>query len=598
MAYTINKTDGSILATVPDGQKDELSSDITLIGKNYSGFGEILNENLVKMLENFCGVNAPANPLKGEMWFDSSENRLKIYNGVDFATVGSAAISALQPTTLNPGDLWFDNVNEQLYFYDGTDTILIGPQYSRLQGKSGVVIESIIDTLNQTRSVSTLYVGGVIVGIFSAEGFTPKETIAGFSGSIVPGFNLGAITGVKINGTATNAEMLAGKAASLYLTSDRDTIINGTLNVSGDTIEFGEVPGNGSLIVDASGNVFFANTANDKDIKILVKKGVVADVAVNIVASSRTIELYGSNVDSIVRTGGSLIVDGDLTVQGTTTTVNSTVMEVVDKNIELAKTGTPTDANADGGGIVLKGDTDHNITWSSSGRAWEATEHLNLVSSVSCPDPAFKINGVTVITGTALGTGITSAPGITSFGVQSELTVDDIYINDNTITTTYPNGDLFINPNGTGGINCSNKRIKSLGNPVDDGDGVNKYYADYTIKGMPLIFSMDISGLTNADIANYLTTLAPPDAYRNGTEARILCVQYSNGQSLVNLNPNITKNTVSVFTSPSGTSNVIQDFAFSTVTIPGQTLTVTRTIKIFRVQTGIGGSPAWTNISG
>lgn len=598
MAYTINKTDGSILATVPDGQKDELSSDITLIGKNYSGFGEILNENLVKMLENFCGVNAPANPLKGEMWFDSSENRLKVYNGVDFATVGSATISPLQPTTLNPGDLWFDSVNEQLYFYDGTNTILIGPQYSKLQGKSGVVIESIIDTFNQTRSVATLYVGGVIVGIFSREGFTPKTAIEGFTGSIVPGFNLGAIVGIKVNGTATNAEMLAGKAASLYLTSDRDTIINGTLNVSSNSIEFGDVPGNGSLIVDSSGNVFFANTANDRDIRILVKKGVVADTAVNIVAASRTIELYGSNVDSVVRAGGSMIVDGDLTVRGTTTTVNSTVMEIVDKNIELAKTANPTDANADGGGVILKGDTDHTIAWSSAGRSWDASEHMNLVSSVSCPEPAFKINGVTVISGTSLGTGITSAPGITSFGVQSELSVDDIYINDNTISTTYPNGDLYLAPNGTGGINCSTKRIKNLGDPVQDGDGVNKHYADFTIKGMPLIFSMDISGLTNADISNYLTTLAPPNSYRLGTEARILCVQYSNGSSLVNLNPNITKNTVSVFMSPSGTSNVIQDFAFSTVTIPGQTLTVTRTVKVFRVQEGIGGNWTWTNISG
>lgn len=598
MAYTINKTDGSILATVPDGQKDELSSDITLIGKNYSGFGEILNENLIKMLENFCGVNAPANPLKGEMWFDSSENRLKVYNGVDFATVGSANISPLQPTTLNPGDLWFDSVNEQLYFYDGTDTILIGPQYSKLQGKSGILIENIIDTFNQTRSVATLYVGGIIVGIFSRESFIPKDVIEGFSGSIVPGFNLGSITGIKINGTATNAEMLAGKAASLYLTSDRDTIINGTLNVSGDTIEFGTIPGNGSLIVDSSSNVFIANTANDRDIRVLVKKGVVADTAVNIIAASRTIELYGSNVDSTVRTGGDMIVDGDLTVRGTTTTVNSTVMEIVDKNIELAKTTNPTDVNADTGGIILKGDTDHTLTWSSAEKAWESSEHINLVSSVSCPDPSFKVNGVTVISGNALGTGITSAPGITSFGVQSELSVDDVYINDNTISTTYPNGDLFLAPNGNGTINCSSKRISHVANPVQDGDGVNKYYADFTIKGMPLIFSMDISGLTNADIANYLTTLAPPTSYRLGSEARILCVQYTNSQSLVNLNPNITKNTVSVFTSPSGTSNVIQDFAFSTVTIPGQSLTVTRTIKVFRVQEGIGGTWTWTNISG
>ena len=593
MAYTINKTDGSILTTVADGQKDELSSDVILIGKNYSGFGEIINENFVKMLENFASVTPPANPLKGEIWFDSSESRLKVYNGVDFATVGSATISALQPTTLNPGDFWFDDVNEQLYFFDGTDTILIGPIYSKLQGISGIRVESIIDTFNQTRSISTLYVGGVVVGIFSKESFTPKTAIEGFSGSIVPGFNLGSITGIKINGTATNAEQLAGKAASLYLTSDRDTIINGTLSVSADTIEFGTTPGNGSLIVDGAGNVFIANTASDKDLKIIVKKGITADTAINIKAVERTLELYGSNTDSIVRTGGALIVDGDLTVKGTTTTVNSTVLEVVDKNIELAKTATPTDTNADGGGMILKGDTDHEFVWTDASDAWNSTEHINLEAG-----RAFKIDGVEVLSGTALGTGITSAPGITSFGVQSELSVDDIFINNNTISTTNVNGDLFLAPSGTGGVNLSTKRIKNMANPAADQDAVTKYYADYTIRGMPLVFSIDISGLTNADIANYLTTLAPPTSYRLGTEARLLCVQYSNNMSLIDINPNITKNIATAFTSPSGTANVIQDFAVSTITIPGQTLTVTRTIKVFRVQEGIGGAWAWTNISG
>ena len=66
MAYTINKTDGTLLATVPDGQVDQLSSDITLIGKNYSGFGESLNENLVKLLEHFASSTAPDNPIRGQ----------------------------------------------------------------------------------------------------------------------------------------------------------------------------------------------------------------------------------------------------------------------------------------------------------------------------------------------------------------------------------------------------------------------------------------------------------------------------------------------------------------------------------------------------
>ena len=76
MAYTINKTDGSILATVADGQVDEIKTDLTLIGKNYSGFGEALNENFVKLLENFAGTAVPTKPIRGQIWFDTNELKL------------------------------------------------------------------------------------------------------------------------------------------------------------------------------------------------------------------------------------------------------------------------------------------------------------------------------------------------------------------------------------------------------------------------------------------------------------------------------------------------------------------------------------------
>ena len=83
MAYQINKTDGTIVATVADGQIDDLSTDLTLIGKNFSGFGEAFNENLVKLLENFSNTTSPLNPIKGQLWFDASESKLKIYKTED-----------------------------------------------------------------------------------------------------------------------------------------------------------------------------------------------------------------------------------------------------------------------------------------------------------------------------------------------------------------------------------------------------------------------------------------------------------------------------------------------------------------------------------
>jgi hypothetical protein len=116
MAYQINKTDGTVVATVADGQIDTLSTDLTLIGKNYSGFGEALNENFIKLLENFASTTRPTHPIRGQIWFDVSELKLKVYSGTQFLPVSSATIANTQPTSLGVGDLWFNDVDRQLYF--------------------------------------------------------------------------------------------------------------------------------------------------------------------------------------------------------------------------------------------------------------------------------------------------------------------------------------------------------------------------------------------------------------------------------------------------------------------------------------------------
>lgn len=596
MTYTINKTDGSILTTVADGQVDQLSTDITLIGKNYSGFGEFLNENLIKMLENFASVSQPQNPLAGEIWFDTSESRLKVYNGVDFATVGSATISPLQPSTLNPGDLWFNETDRQLYFYDGTNTILLGPLYSRLQGLSGFKIDNIIDTQNQTRVVALMYVGGTLVGIFSKDTFTPKNEITGFSGSILPGFNGSSISNLRLNARAVDSDKLDGKSSDLFVTKDTNNIINGTVSLTTDLgLTIGATPGNGQFIVQG-GDVLIANTASNRDIRLVVRRGITPEVAVSVESEAQTVNFYEGIPTSTVRTGGNVVIDGDLTVNGTTTTVNSATLLVEDKNIELAKTSTPTDANADGGGLILKGDTDHTLLWSDDRDAWESSEHINLDSGKS-----YKINNIVVIDENGLGPGITSAPGITSFGVQSELTVDDFFINDNIIESTPINSSIILKPNGNGTVDLSAKRISNLAEPSSAQDASTKNYTDFTIRGMSLIFSIDTTGLTNSDIANYLTILAPVAQYRNGTEARLLCVQYTNNSVPLNINALLQTSTVQVATIPSGSANVLTNVTFTDtelgipggqITIPAQDITITRFIKVFRIQAGV-----WTNIS-
>jgi hypothetical protein len=88
MSYKLNKTDGELLVELADGQIDTTTTDITLVGRNYKGFGEFINENFIKMVENFASTAAPGNPLLGQLWYDTSEERLKIYNGETFRSAG------------------------------------------------------------------------------------------------------------------------------------------------------------------------------------------------------------------------------------------------------------------------------------------------------------------------------------------------------------------------------------------------------------------------------------------------------------------------------------------------------------------------------
>ena len=110
MAYTINKYDTTQLTVVQDGTIDQ-TTDIKLVGKNYAGYGEIQNENFVFLLENFAGANQPPRAIRGQVWFDSANSKLKFYDGDKWRTTGGAEISASAPAGLSTGDFWWDTTS-------------------------------------------------------------------------------------------------------------------------------------------------------------------------------------------------------------------------------------------------------------------------------------------------------------------------------------------------------------------------------------------------------------------------------------------------------------------------------------------------------
>ena len=100
----------------------------SFIGKRYAGYGESSAENFVHLLENFSNTSQPTKPIEGQLWWDSTNGKLKVFNGTAFQTAGgSAPYQATAPSGLSQGDMWIDSDTGQLYFFNGSTSVLIGP---------------------------------------------------------------------------------------------------------------------------------------------------------------------------------------------------------------------------------------------------------------------------------------------------------------------------------------------------------------------------------------------------------------------------------------------------------------------------------------
>lgn len=327
MAYKINNTFGTLLVTLADGTIDTATTDLTLIGKGYAGFGEKLNENLVKLLENFNNTTAPTKKQQGQLWFDKNNKRINVWTGEKWKPAGGPTNSATQPANAVQGDMWFDTANTQLYVYTGSSWTLIGPTTVAGSGVTQVFAETSPDNTGVNQSYLKLVANDSVVGIVSDKAFTPSATdttssaliTAGFA-TVAQGIQLStAVASAKFRGTATDSDALGGVAAANYLRSDTADTTTGRLSVqTDDGIRIGA--GNDITMTMSSDDFTIAQTTQDKDIIFTVNDGGVTKEALRINGSAGRID--------------HLRV-GDLTVDGTQTIINTSKLSVEDNIIEL-----------------------------------------------------------------------------------------------------------------------------------------------------------------------------------------------------------------------------------------------------------------------
>jgi hypothetical protein len=400
MAYTINLTDGTVFATISDGTINT-SSSMILVGKNYAGYGEFLDENFIHLLENNANTTAPGAPLTGQLWWDKTNNLLKVYNGSIFKTISAATASASAPASNVTGDLWYDTTNQQLKVYTGAAFLVVGPGYTSAQGQSGAIPETILNNVGATRYITSLYVNNVRVAIvYDGASFTPEAALVTAFPTIFPGMTLSAsVSGAVFAGTATNATLLDNLDSTDFMRATANTATTGRLQVNNTS----------GLFVGTSNVVNISQSGNDGIIAAPVSTGNLI-IRANVSGTTYNVaQALGSNgafaISNAATVGTTLAVTGNssggnLTTAGqVSATANITGGNIITASLVQGATLSST-ANVQAGNVRTTG------LISATG---------NITSAANVAGTYFLGNG-SQLTGLSLGVSVTKIENGTSEG--------------------------------------------------------------------------------------------------------------------------------------------------------------------------------------
>lgn len=331
MSYTLSLSNGTALISngLQDGTIDNTSTSLSLIGKNYPGYGKLLNENFIQLLENFANSTAPSSALPGQLWWDSSNKVLKVNSatteGQDavwrtMASIVNANTLANAMATSTPlvGDLWWDTANQQLKIYSGVLTVgesgwvTIGPVSNTTTGQSGAVPDTIVDTLSIPHVVIKFYISNDVYAILSKDSseWTPLTPISGFS-TIKQGLNLFSGVGgtdYRFYGNSNVAYnlMVNGTPVPAGNFSRNDvptTSVVPIVTTNNGGISFGT---NGNLVAnisDVTGAVGIYTTISNKDIGFYANVNGVLDTGTPLLKINSSVGIVEVSTDPSSSTG-------------------------------------------------------------------------------------------------------------------------------------------------------------------------------------------------------------------------------------------------------------------------------------------------------
>jgi len=488
MTYPINKADGSALITptmplgvLQDGTLDT-STGVTLIGRNYPSYGEIQNENFIKLLQNFASSSPPNISqnalllLPGTLWYDTAKNILNVYDGAEFIPASQRTVSNTAPVVTHTGDQWWDLVNQQLRTWNGTTWELVGPAYTASQGKSGPFVESITDTTGNTHIVVGEYISNRLVSVTSIDPiFTVDSSIStaynSFT-SIQPGVNLSNIA--ILHGTATNSNTVGGLSPTVFARNDIATSFASDVNIAGNLVlsNANISTANGSLILqnkNFGGNVeFFINTSTNGNIRGLSFSGNTGHAYVN----ADPIYSRGIATKNYVDTTETVIINSLNTAVGQ---INANVQAVYADYIgNISAVVTNTNANI----TALQTSTNASLT---------AANAAMVSSNVAMNS---HVDEQITATNTALTLGLQLTRDLANVQIS--------YVN-NTLSLRISNVESYINTTITPDLNVLHGNIVQLTNALVPLANINSPH----FTGIPTAPTTNIPLWTTADHSSY-----------------------------------------------------------------------------------------------
>jgi hypothetical protein len=346
MSYTLNKTNGVILSVVQDGSVD-LTTNLKFPGRNYAGYGEYQNENFIKLLENFSNTTAPDKAIEGQLWYDTANKQLKIYDVNMWKGIATLDVSVSNPSIdidkrPSIGDLWYYTAGEQLFAFNGDEYTLIGPPIGadKLAGWRGDYEKDVVQPSVKIYN-SKAVIGSEVIAVLSNQEYTLYSDASSSYPLLIQdppitklykGINLSgadSVSGISASVNATNAytsgTVIWGSAAHAIFANSSTFASSVNMSIYGQ---------------NQYQPVSFINTSSLNQGNFSVNYGFTYNAYTNYVKATRfegvaTSALYADlaeryEADDIYPPGTVLVIGGDKEV--TEERANTAVAGIVSKN--------------------------------------------------------------------------------------------------------------------------------------------------------------------------------------------------------------------------------------------------------------------------